>query len=148
MSHFAEVVNGIVTRVIVAKQDFIDSQPGDWKQTSYNTFAGKHWKNNLKNTEESDDQSKAFRKNFAGKGDTYDYQRDAFYSPKPFESWTLDEFTCHWFPPISYPGSSDDLVDDDIVVSSINYKPRFLKYNWDENVYQADNTKGWVEASL
>ena len=73
MSHFAEVVNGIVTRVIVAKQDFIDSQPGDWKQTSYNTFAGKHWKNNLKNTEESDDQSKAFRKNFAGKGDTYDY---------------------------------------------------------------------------
>jgi len=145
MSHFAEVVNGIVTRVIVAEQDFIDIQPGDWKQTSYNTFAGKHWKNNLKNTEESDDQSKAFRKNFAGKGDIYDYVRDAFYSPKPFESWTLDEFTCQWFPPISYPGSSDDLVDDDIVISSINYKPRFLKYNWDEDVHQADNSKGWVE---
>ena len=147
MSHFAEVVNGIVTRVIVAEQDFIDSQPGDWKQTSYNTFAGKHWKNNLKNTEESDDQSKAFRKNYAGKGDTYDYQRDAFYPPKPFESWTLDETTCQWFPPISYPGSSDDLVDDDIVVSSINYKPRFLKYNWDEDAHQADNSKGWVERS-
>ena len=145
MSHFAEVVNGIVTRVIVAKQDFIDSQPGDWKQTSYNTFAGKHWKNNLKNTEESDDQSKAFRKNYAGKGDTYDYVRDAFYPPKPFKSWTLDEFTCQWFPPISYPGSSDDLVDDDIVISSINYNPRFLKYNWDEDAHQADNSKGWVE---
>ena len=145
MSHFAEVVNGIVTRVIVAEQDFIDIQPGDWKQTSYNTFAGKHWKNNLKNTEESDDQSKAFRKNYAGKGDTYDYERDAFYPPKPFESWTLDETTCQWFPPISYPGSSDDLVDDDIVVSSINYKPRFLKYNWDEDAHQADNSKGWVE---
>ena len=65
MAHFAKVdgATGNVINVIVAEQDFIDSQPGDWKQTSYNTFAGKHWKNNLKNTEESDDQSKAFRKN-------------------------------------------------------------------------------------
>ena len=147
MSHFAKVENGIVTRVIVADQSYVDGQPGYWKQTSYNTYAGKHWKENGINKagEESDDQSKAFRKNFAGVGFTYDYNKDAFIPPKPFESWTLDETTCQWFPPISYPGSSDDLVDDDIVVSSMNYNPNFLKYNWDESVYQSDNSKGWVE---
>jgi len=37
MSHFAKVENGIVTQVIVAEQDFVDTQEGTWVQTSYNT---------------------------------------------------------------------------------------------------------------
>ncbi len=87
MSHFAEIDNNnIVQRVIVAEQDFINSGAvGDsfrWVQTSYN--------NN-------------FRKNYAGKGYTYDKTRDAFISPQPFPSWLLDEDTCRWEAPTSMP---------------------------------------------
>ncbi len=87
MSHFAEIDNNnIVQRVIVAEQDFINSGAvGDsfrWVQTSYN--------NN-------------FRKNYAGKGYTYDKTRDAFISPQPFPSWLLDEDTCRWEAPTPMP---------------------------------------------
>jgi hypothetical protein len=87
MSHFAEIDNdNIVQRVIVAEQDFINSGAvGDsfrWIQTSYN--------NN-------------FRKNYAGKGFTYDKDKDAFIPPKPFPSWLLDESTCQWNAPTPYP---------------------------------------------
>jgi hypothetical protein len=64
-----------------------------WKKTSYNTYGGIH----------EIDQSKAFRKNYAGIGYYYDSIRDAFIPPKPFSSWTLDEFSCLWQPPIPYP---------------------------------------------
>jgi hypothetical protein len=63
-----------------------------WKQTSYNTNAGIH---SLGGT--------PFRKNHAGIGYTYDSQRDAFISPKPFNSWILNENTCNWKAPIAYP---------------------------------------------
>ena len=43
------------------------------------------------------------RKNYAGIGYTYDEDRDAFISPKPFASWTLNETTCTWESPVSYP---------------------------------------------
>jgi hypothetical protein len=56
--------------------------PGTWKQTSFN--------GNI-------------RKNYAGIGYTYDEQKDAFIPPKPFDSWTLNEDTCLWEPPIPYP---------------------------------------------
>ena len=87
MSHFAKIdSNNIVTEVIVAEQDFINSGVvGDsflWIQTSYN--------NN-------------FRKNFAGIGYTYDKTRDAFIPPQPYESWTLNEDTCLWECPVAYP---------------------------------------------
>ena len=55
---------------------------GNWKQTSYN--------GNI-------------RKNFAGIGFTYDATKDAFIPPQPFPSWTLDESTCLWKPPVDYP---------------------------------------------
>ncbi len=71
-----------------------------WKKTSYNTRGGKHYKED--NTE-SDDQSKALRKNFAGVGYIYDEDRDAFYTPKPFASWILNETTCLWAAPVDYP---------------------------------------------
>jgi len=87
MSHFAEINSeGVVQRVIVAEQDFINSgSVGDsfnWVQTSYN--------NN-------------FRKNYAGTGYSYDKVRDAFIPPKPYASWTLVEATCLWEAPTAYP---------------------------------------------
>jgi hypothetical protein len=86
MAHFAKLNNNIVTEVIVAEQNFINSGAvGDsflWVQTSYN--------NN-------------FRKNLAGVGGTYDKTRDAFIPPKPYPSWILVEDTCQWTAPVAYP---------------------------------------------
>jgi hypothetical protein len=72
-----------------------------WKQTSYNTKGGIHY--NPITNQPSENQTKAFRKNFAGIGYTYDEQRDAFIPPKPYDSWILDEFSCLWESPIPYP---------------------------------------------
>lgn len=89
MSHFAQVINGIVEQVIVAEQDFIDSgavgDPSQWIQTSYNTIGGVHI---LGGT--------PMRKNYAGIGMIYDSVRDAFYAPKPEGEYTLDENSCVW----------------------------------------------------
>ena len=70
-----------------------------WIKNSYNTRGGIHYTNG----QPSLDQSKAFRKNYAGIGYYYDSIRDAFIPPKPFPSWTLDEFSCLWQSPIPYP---------------------------------------------
>jgi hypothetical protein len=105
MSHFAKVVDGKVTQVIVAEQEFfntfVDSSPGQWIQTSYNTRGGVHYEPNSDTP--SADQTKALRKNYAGIGYLYDAQRDAFISPQPFNSWLLDEQTCFWNPPVPCP---------------------------------------------
>ena len=47
------------------------------------------------------------RKNFAGKGYTYDASRDAFIPPKPYNSWTLNETTCLWEAPVAKPGGDN-----------------------------------------
>ena len=104
MSHFAEInSDNIVQRVIVAEQNIINSGiVGDsfnWVQTSYNGN---------------------FRKNYAGKGYTYDKVRDAFIAPQPYPSWTLVEATCQWESPTPMP--TDDKM-----------------YTWDEE------TTNWVE---
>ena len=92
-SHFAKVENGIVTQVIVAEQDVIDSGlfGTGWVQTSYNTYGGKH------------PEGRPLRKNYAGIGYTYDTSRDAFIPPKPFASWLLNETSCIWEAPMTYP---------------------------------------------
>lgn len=96
MAHFAKVVNGVVTQVIVAEPDFfqtfVDSSPGEWIQTSYNTSGGQH---KLGGT--------PLRKNYAGIGFTYDSIRDAFIPPKIYASWTLNEDTCLWDAPVAMP---------------------------------------------
>ena len=105
MAHFAKVVNGTVSQVIVAEPEFfetfVDSSPGEWIQTSYNTRGGVHY--NPETGEPSADQTKALRKNYAGIGFTYDRIRDAFIPVKPFESWSLNDETCLWEAPIPYP---------------------------------------------
>lgn len=91
MAHFAKVVNNIVVQVIVAEQEYIDTLSGNWIQTSYNTKGGQH------------PQNKPLRKNYAGIGYTYDPDRDAFIPPQSYPSWTLNEDTCLWDPPVPYP---------------------------------------------
>ena len=107
--HFAEIdENNIVKRVIVAEQDFIDSgavgDSANWIQTSYNTRGGIHY------TPDSDepDGGIALRKNFAGIGYIYDSDKDAFYQPQPYPSWSLNEDSCQWESPIPYPDDGSD----------------------------------------
>mgnify|MGYP003704693091 CR=1 FL=1 len=105
MAHFAKVVNGTVTQVIVAEPEFfdtfVDSSPGEWIQTSYNTRGGVHYQPDSQ--EPSADQSKALRKNYAGIGFTYNRELDAFIPPKPYNSWTLNENSCLWEAPTPKP---------------------------------------------
>lgn len=105
MAHFAKVVDGIVTQVIVAEPEFfdtfVDSSPGQWIQTSYNTRGGVHYQPD--SSDPSADQSKALRKNYAGVGYSYDAVKDAFIPPQPFASWVLDDETCLWNAPTPMP---------------------------------------------
>ena len=106
MAHFAKVNNGVVVQVIVAELEFfdtfVDSSPGQWLQTSYNTYGGVHANGGT-----------PLRKNYAGIGFTYNPVKDAFIPPQPYASWTLNETTCLWEAPVAYP-------DDG------------LTYSWDE----------------
>jgi hypothetical protein len=75
-----------------------------WKQTSYNTSAGKYYVDDGNGKKVlGGDQSKALRKNYAGIGHTYDEDRDAFIPPKPYASWVLNETTCGWEAPVAFP---------------------------------------------
>ena len=122
-----------------------DISPMYWKKTSYNTHLGKHWVKDESSGDqtESADQSKSFRKNFAGKGYTYDSARDAFIPPRPqksngaiiHNSFTLNEETCWYDPPverphISHPGSLDYTDDQGraqtMVVSWDEHKTRWI----------------------
>lgn len=124
MGHFAKVLDGKVTQVIVAEPEFfetfVDSSPGQWIQTSYNTRGGVHYKPD--SNEPSDDQSKALRGNYAGIGYTYDAQNDVFYAPQPYPSWVLNQTTWLWEAPIPCP--QDGKI-----------------YRWDEA------TTSWVEVA-
>ena len=104
MSHFAKIVDGIVTQVIVAEPEFfntfVDSSPGAWIQTSYNTRGNVHY--NPETNEPSEDQSKALRGNYAGVGYTYDAVNDVFIAPQPFASWVLSADYL-WEAPVAMP---------------------------------------------
>lgn len=119
MSHFAKVENRIVTAVIVAEQDYIDSLEDKdlYVQTSYNTKGGVH---ELGGT--------PLRKNYAGIGFTYDQERDAFIPQKPYASWTLNEDTCLWIPPIPYPKDGN-------------------KYSWNEETQTWDFVRSYDEVT-
>jgi hypothetical protein len=105
MSHYAKIENNIVTQVIVAEQDFIDTQDGQWLQTSYNTRGGVHYttittlSGDKKISKRVPDNGDALRKNFAGIGFTYNERLDAFIPPQPKPTWVLDEDTCLWKAP-------------------------------------------------
>ncbi len=119
MSHFAKIENSIVTQVIVAEQEFINTgavgDPASWIQTSYNTRGGIHY-----GADGKPDGGQALRKNYAGIGWIYDARRDAFYEPQPYPSWILNETTCIWEPPVPCP--QDEKI-----------------YSWDES------SLSWIE---
>lgn len=126
MAHFALLdENNIVTFVTVGrdeddgKEAELSARTGQvYKQTSYNTRGGVYY---LPNTNEpGPDQSKAFRKNYAGIGYEYRYDIDGFVPPKPYASWILNETTGLWDPPVPYPTDGK-------------------RYEWDEA------TQSWVE---
>lgn len=109
MSHFAKVIDGIVTEVLVIEQDVIDTgmfgDPALWVQTSYNTYGGQH------------PEGRPLRKNYAGIGYTYDAGRDAFIPPQPFPSWTLNEETCLWDSPTAYPDDGQPYYWDEVTLA-------------------------------
>ena len=103
MAHWAELdQNNIVLRLVVCDNNdpngdegyqwLVNNLGGIWKKTSYNMYAGIH---RLGKTE--------FRKNLGLPGFIYNEELDAFIPPKPYNSWTLNEETCHWQAPIAYP---------------------------------------------
>ena len=117
MGHFAKVNNGIVEQVIVAEPEFfdtfVDSTPGVWIKTSYNTRGGVHYKPDVFPLEPSEDQSKALRKNYAGIGYSYDHVNDAFIPPQPQPSWVLNNTTWTWEAPTPMPTDGKQYVWDE-----------------------------------
>ena len=115
MAHFAklgignkvervEIVSNDVATTEQAGVEFLQNLYKDravWKQTSYNTSGGVH---KLGGT--------PFRKNYAAKGFTYDQKRDAFIPPQPFKSWTLNETTCLWDPPVTEPTLTQEQINN------------------------------------
>lgn len=132
MAHYAKVLGGKVIDIMVAEEEFfetfVDSSPGTWIQTSYNTRGGVHY-----GQDGEPDGGTALRKNYAGIGMLYDSERDAFYAPQPHNSWVLNEDSCIWEAPIPEPDPARG-VD--------------FYYSWDEDAYQADNTTGWVRVEV
>jgi hypothetical protein len=119
MSHFAKVTDGKVTQVIVAEKEFfdtyVDSTPGEWIQTSYNTRGGVHY-----GQDGNPDGGVALRGNYAGIGYTYDRTNDVFYVPQPYPSWTISAPDWTWKAPVAMPTDGK-------------------QYRWDEA------TTSWVE---
>lgn len=119
MSHYAKVNNGIVEQVIVAEADFfnsfVDTSPGQWIQTSYNTFGNVHLGPNGQ-----PDGGIALRANYAGIGYTYDSENDVFYAPQPYPSWILNKQSWLWEAPTPIPNDGK-------------------MYRWNEEL------KSWVE---
>lgn len=127
MAYFSQVIDGIVSNVIRAEKEYIDSgavgDPNSWIETCQNTKGNVCY--NLETNEPC--EGTPIRKNFGEVGFHYDAQADAFYAPKPFDSWSLNQETFLWEAPITKPESDHP-------------------WSWDEELYQSDNTKGWYYA--
>lgn len=113
MAHYALLnYNNVVTEVVTGKDEtaqdynielvYQDMHKQVCKRTSYNTRKGVHIEGGT-----------AFRKNFARPGYIYDQAKDAFIPPQPYDSWTLDESTCNWVPPIAMPTDTNYDWDED-----------------------------------
>lgn len=136
MAHFAEIdENNIVKRVVVVGNDIStaagplgenDMHP-DGETWCQNFFKGGTWKQTSYNNN--------FRKQYAGKGFTYDSANDIFIAPQPYGSWTLNSNN-DWEAPIARPS-----VEDCTFTEGDN--THYWVLDWDESAHQADNTKGW-----
>ncbi len=123
MAHFAKIdENNIVTQVLVIDQETINTghfgDPNSFIQTSYNTRGGVHY-----GQDGQPDNGVALRKNYAGIGYIYDPARDAFYSPQPYASWTLNEETCYWEAPTPMPTDGKFYTWDEDTTSWVEVQP-------------------------
>ena len=116
MSNYAKVLNSKVLEVIVADASFfdtfVDTSPGTWIQTSYNTRGGVHY-----GADGQPDGGVALRANYAGIGYTYDQANDVFYAPQPYPSWTISAPTWLWQPPVPYPSTGGPYTWDEATLS-------------------------------
>jgi hypothetical protein len=121
MSYFARVPlivdgKGIVTEVIRADQEFIDTglvgASSEWIKTSYNCQGGVHYDSNRQA-----DGLPALRANYATIGGTYDAINDVFYDPQPYPSWTISAPTWIWQAPVPYPFDDAHYVWDEATLS-------------------------------
>ena len=129
MAHFAKLgVGNIVETVeVVSNNVLLDENGKEQEQLGVNFLRELYNEPHAQWFQTSYNHN--FRKNYAGIGFTYDTERNAFIAPKVFNSWKLNETTCRWEAPITYPN------DGNI-------------YIWDESAYQADNTKGWIKVTM
>ena len=124
MGHFAKIdENNIVTEVIVVANENLLDENGDEQESIGQTFIAETLK--LEGNWQQTSYNHTIRGRFAGIGYSSDEENDHFISPQPYPSWKLVEDTCQWNSPIAYPDDGK-------------------KYYWDEDVYQADNSKGWI----
>ena len=116
MSYFAKVLDEKVIQVIKAEENFfttfVDTTPGTWIQTSYNTRGGIHY-----GQDGNPDGGIALRGNYAGIGYTYDHINDVFFAPQPYQSWTISKSTWEWQPPIPYPNDEKSYIWDETKIA-------------------------------
>ena len=129
--HFAQLdENNVVMRVGVFNANNALDENGNYQESLaiawYKTTFGNHtnWVESSK--------THSFRTRAAAKGYTYNSSLDAFITPKPYASWTLDSTIKDWVAPITKP----TLTNEEATAGKY--------YSWDESAYQADNSTGWV----
>ena len=138
MAHFAELESKtdptgftsdthlVVKRVVVVGNDVVPSDEHiDGETWCINFFGGGTWKQTSYNNN--------FRKQYAGVGYVYNTSKNKFLLPQPYASWSLNS-SDDWKAPITYPSVIDDGEED----------PDWIyRIYWDEDAYQANNSKGW-----
>ena len=133
MPHFAKLKsNNEVLEINVISQEDVDANGGDysvaaenWVKSNWDAYAWKQCSYN-------DNQ----RGSYPGKGWSWDNSNEKFKSPQPFNSWTFNESEYLWKPPIDYP-NVEFLMDGETKICKVSK-------SWNEDVYQANNSKGWV----
>lgn len=132
MAHFAQLdENNIVTQVIVVANDDIKDADGNEVEEIGIAFCKNLLGEDTRWVQTS--YNHKFRKKYASIGFSYNESLDAFVSPKPYESWIFNEQIIDWQSPL---GPAPELSEEDFNGG--------LVYIWDENLYQSDNTKGWI----
>ena len=133
MPHFAKLdENNIVLEVQVFSQEDVDANGGDYSAGAETWVENWSGHNNWKQCSYNDNA----RGRYPGKGDSWDSANEKFKAPQPFDSWTFNTSDYEWQPPITRP-NSEFLMDGETKICKVQSW-------WDEDVYQADNSKGWV----
>ena len=115
-----------------------------WIKTSYNTRGNQYYSTNEEGLSVlSDDQSKAFRGNYAGISFIWDATNQIFWEPQPYGSWVKNTSTAKWESPLGDPPAlTAEQEAENKILFDAEKCPKW--YEWSESAHQADNTQGWV----